>query len=202
MEKDLQSIKAGSEELVQLACRLGAKDARGVSTADILIDDDLADLCRESRCEYYGLSVNCPPNTTGPSGFRELLKNFNQAVVFKIDVSPKILLSSNRPDIFRLLHKIASGIEAAAVEMGYDNSKAFAGGSCKPLFCQDHTDCMVLTKGGECRYPQIARPSMSGFGINVSHLMEVAGWTMNRIIRDTDPDSVSMGMLCGLVLIG
>ncbi len=43
---------------------------------------------------------------------------------------------------------------------------------------------------------------MSGYGINVSKMVQAAGWTMDRITRETDPDAISMGMLCGLVLIG
>jgi hypothetical protein len=43
---------------------------------------------------------------------------------------------------------------------------------------------------------------MSGFGINVSKLMEVAGWTMSRVTQDTGQDEVYMGTVCGLVLIG
>jgi hypothetical protein len=43
---------------------------------------------------------------------------------------------------------------------------------------------------------------MSGFGINVHKLMQSAGWAMERIISDTDPEAVPMGTVCGLVLIG
>jgi len=122
--------------------------------------------------------------------------------VFKIDVPTEVLLSEESLDVFRSLHKIAASIEKAAVEKGYDRSKAFVGGSCKPLFCQDHPDCLVLSNNGKCRHPHIARPSMSGFGINVSHLVKAAGWEMDRITRETDPEAVKMGMLSGLVLIG
>ena len=201
MEMNQHSIEVAVKELVQRACQLGASDAKAISASDISVDDDLAKLCQERRCEYYGLSVNCPPNVAGPSGFRELLKNYKQALVFSINTPTEILLSDNRHQLFRQLHEIAAGIEQSAIEMGYHNSKAYAGGSCKPLFCQDHTSCRVLTEGGECRYPQNARPSMSGFGINVSKLMQTAGWVMHRIVKDTDPDAVSMGMLSGLVLV-
>lgn len=202
MKNDRQSVEASLKELAQLACRLGASDARTVSITDISAEDDLANMCRDSPCEHYGLSINCPPHITGPYGFRELLKNYQQAIVFKIDVSTEILLSNERRDVFSLLHEIAANIELAAVEMGYRNSKAYAGGSCKILFCQDQTECRVLAEGGECRYPQVARSSMSGYGINVSKLMAAADWTMDRITRETDPDAVPMGMLCGLALIG
>jgi predicted metal-binding protein len=86
--------------------------------------------------------------------------------------------------------------------MGYSNSKAFAGGSCKKLFCRDHLNCRVLVEGGECRNPHRARPSMSGFGINVSKLLQTAGWQMDKITRDTDPDDGPMGTVSGLIIIG
>jgi len=123
-------------------------------------------------------------------------------VVFKIDVPSEILFSSECQDLFRLLHEIAAGIEQSAVQIGYPHSKAYAGGSCKRLFCQDHPNCKVLSEGGECRNPDHARQSMSGFGVNVSKLMQVAGWTMHRSTPGTAPDKTSMGTVGGLILIG
>ena len=190
------------KELTQLACRSGASDATAISTGDILVEDDLANLCRKPRCESYGLSTSCPPHVSGPSGFRELLKSFKHAIVIKIDVPLEILLSSERSDIMRLLHEIVAGVEQAAVKTGYSSSKAFAGGSCKKIFCHDYEGCRVLTEGGECRNPMHARPSMSGFGINVSKLMQAAGWTMNRYNSETNPDVSSTAPICGLILIG
>ena len=190
------------KELIKQAYRSGASSAAVISTGDISVEDDLADLCREPRCESYGLSTSCPPHVSGPSGFRELLKKFKHAIVIKIDVPLEILLSSERSDIMRLLHEIVAGIEQAAVKTGYPSSKAFAGGSCKKIFCHDYEGCRVLTEGGECRNPQHARPSMSGFGINVSKLMKVAGWTMNRYTREADPGKASTAPICGLILIG
>ncbi|MDH3957775.1 MAG: DUF2284 domain-containing protein, partial [Desulfobacteraceae bacterium] len=74
------------EKLTQLACQLGASDARAIYTTDISVEDDLANLCREPGCENYGLSASCPPYVAGPDGFRKLLNTFKYAVVFKIDV--------------------------------------------------------------------------------------------------------------------
>jgi predicted metal-binding protein len=197
-QKDLADLK----ELTELACRLGVSNAKVISTSEILIEEDLAKLCEEPRCENYGLSASCPPYVAGPSGFRRLLEDFEHAVVFMIEVPSEILLSSDRREVFRALHEIAAGIERAAVEMGYRSSRAYAGGSCKRLFCQDYTSCRVLKEGGECRNPDRARPSMSGFGINVSKLMEVAGWSMKRISREIEQDKGSLSTVCGLALIG
>jgi predicted metal-binding protein len=92
-------------------------------------------------------------------------------------------------------------VEQAAGEMGHSNSKAFAGGSCKDLFCHDFPACRVLSEGGECRFPQHARPSMSGFGINVLELMKVCGWPAN-IVRKAESGTDSMSWIAGLVLVG
>ena len=190
------------KELIKQASQSGASGAAAISASDISVEDDLAKLCREPQCESYGLSTGCPPHVSGPSGFRKLLKKFKHAIVIKIDVPLEILLSSERSDIMRLLHEIVAGIEQAAVKAGYPSSKAFAGGSCKKIFCYDYEGCRVLTEGGECRNPRHARPSMSGFGINVSKLMKTAGWTMNRYNSEAEPDKASTAPICGLILIG
>jgi len=42
---------------------------------------------------------------------------------------------------------------------------------------------------------------MSGFGINVSKMLQAAGWHMDKITCETDPDDVPMGLVSGLVLV-
>lgn len=196
------SVREALKQLTQIACQLGASDARVISTTEISVEDNLASLCREPGCENYGLSASCPPHVAGPDGFRKLLNIFEHAVVFKIDVPSEILFSDERRDIFRLLHEIAASIEQSAIKMGFHDSKAYAGGSCKQIFCRDHLDCRVLAENGECRNPLYARPSMSGFGINVLKLKKAAGWMSSKTPRNTNPDKVSMETVCGLVLIG
>ena len=188
-------------ELIRLAVHLGASDAAAVSTNDITVEDELANLCLNPRCENYGLSTSCPPHVSGPAGFRKMLKNYEYAIVLKIDVPTEILLSNARLEIMELLHDIVVAVENAAADAGCPEPKAFAGGGCKQLFCRDYPDCNVVVNGGDCRNPGRARPSMSGYGVNVAKLQEAAGWKMHKITRDTDPNEISMGTVCGLVLV-
>ena len=127
--------------------------------------------------------------------------NYKAVLFFKIEVPTESLLSNERKDLFILLHETAAGIEQKAIKIGFSHAMAFAGGSCKPLFCGDQADCRVVSTGAACRNPGKARPSMSGFGIDVSGLMKSAGWKMNRVTGKTDPDAVPMGNISGLVLI-
>ncbi|MFC1888391.1 DUF2284 domain-containing protein [Thermodesulfobacteriota bacterium] len=196
------SIGQDLKELIRLARGLGMSGGAAVSTRDIVIDDGLAELCRKPGCDNYGLSPSCPPHVGGPSRFRELRERFEHALVVKIDVPTEILLSVEVRDIMRLLHEIVSRVEGAAVEMGYSDSQAFAGGSCKKLFCPDHADCRILEGDGNCRNPENARPSMSGFGIDVARLMQAATWTLGETTGSEDGDGTSTAPLCGLVLVG
>jgi len=188
-------------DLVQYAYELGATNVAIISTKMIMADTYFADLCKEPRCENYGMSKNCPPHISGPSEFKKQLGKFNQAIFFKIDVPSEILFSDERREIFQLLHQIAARIENEAIERGFIDSQAYAGGSCKTIFCHNHSECNVISKNGECRNPQYARPSMSGFGINVSKLFEAAGWSMSIATKDTDATTTKMTNVCGLVLI-
>jgi predicted metal-binding protein len=193
--------EAALTELIARVRLSGAADAAVISAADISVEDDLARLCREPQCENYGRSPGCPPHVSGPREFRELLKHYRRALVVKIDVPTDTLLSPERRDIMGLLHDIVADAEQAAVDMGFSNARAFAGGSCKMIFCREHAECRVLSEQGKCRNPHRARPSMSGFGINVSRLMQAAGWQGDYLDPKADEEPAGMSWIAGLVLI-
>ncbi len=194
--------KEQRSSLIQEAVHLGASDAGVVASADIVVDDDLANLCNANpRCENYGLAPSCPPHISGPSGFRKWQDNSAFAIVVRIDVPTAVMFSEERREVMQLLHEIVAGVEKKAVQMGYGGSKAFAGGSCKKLFCHEHADCRVLSRQKECRNPQTARPSMSGFGIDVARLMQSAGWPAKKANPEHASDAESMTWVAGLVVI-
>jgi len=198
-EKD----KADFTDLVELACRLGAGDAAMVPAAAVPVEDSLARLCSDPPCGNYGTSAGCPPHVAGPPGFRKLLRECEWALIFRIEVPSSVLLSEERREVFRRLHEIAAEVERRAVQMGFHKSRGFAGGSCRELFCRDQEVCRVTAEGGPCRNPHHARPSISGFGVNVSKLMGAAGWAMNRVGGENQKDgNPGTGTVCGLVLVG
>lgn len=178
--------------LLETALGLGATDVACLPASQIEVSDAFATLCETPKCENFGTSFRCPPNVSGPKGFRKRIKEYSDAIVFQISVPSEIMYSHQRIEIFRLLHEIGSSIENSAKEMGYEKAKAYAVGSCKKLFCSEHENCSVLSGGGECRNSDTARQSMSGFGINVKQLIDLAGWK-------TGPSE--MRPVCGMVLI-
>jgi predicted metal-binding protein len=200
-QNSLHRHNAKLRQLIEDAQKSGATELAIVSTGCIVVDNDLANRCREPRCENYGLSKSCPPHVSGPSVFRKTLEEFNQAIFFRIDVPSEILYSGERRELFQLLHEIAAGIEKSAVKMGFSGAQAYVGGSCKKIFCYEHRECLALAEKGECRNPGYARPSMSGFGINVARLFETVGWPMGATTKDAASITNEMASVCGLVLV-
>lgn len=189
------------QDLVAYARRNGASDAVIVPTRDIVVDDRFAAFCRQPQCEQYGRSIHCPPHTPGPAGFQKWAAAHPRALFFKIDVPSAALFSDERRQVFQLLQETAAAIEHRALQTGYRKVRAFAGGSCKAVFCHADPDCAALASPGQCRHPQVARPSMSGFGIDVAKLFATAGWAMQWEARHGDGTTTPMANVSGLVLL-
>ena len=195
MNKDL-------DQLIHLAISLGASEAHILSSDKIIVNDQLARKCIEPKCENYGLSYSCPPYVEGPAPFRELIKTHPRALVIRLVIPSSMLLSWEWLNLGRVLHELVATVELEARKIGYAKSSGFAGGSCKELFCQDHLSCQRIEGNGPCRHPDLARPSMSGYGIDVFLLVKSCGWETNLNQEDGLPVSDQLSWVAGLIMIG
>ncbi|MBF0200737.1 MAG: DUF2284 domain-containing protein [Desulfamplus sp.] len=190
------------EDLLDVAIQLGASDARVIASSDIQVEDDLAAFCNgDPPCEQYAKAPSCPPHVSGPSGFRIWQKESTHAIVVKIDIPSSIMFSEQQREVMQLLHEIVAISELRAKEKGFTHARGFAGGSCKNIWCLSHVTCNVLSNAGKCRNPDKARPSMSGFGINVKKLMQSAGWNSEKAVKNPHPDADPMSWVAGLILL-
>jgi len=201
VEDALVNEQARLGKLIEYALILGATHAKVIGSSQIPISEELAGLCENQRCTHYGTSINCPPHVSGPEGFRRLLRDEPHAIVFKLDVASQRLFTNESRDLFRLLHEVSALIELAAKDMGYGDSRAFASGGCKTLFCGEHPHCQALAENGSCPHSDRARPSMSGYGIDVARLVRNAGWEMKWLGPKADVGPESTSSLVGLVLV-
>lgn len=188
-------------DLVAHAVTLGATEAVHIVSSEIRVNEKFATLCRDPGCPNYGLAASCPPNVEGPDAFRTWTKECADAIVVRMDVPADILYSCQRSEVMIVLHQIVSGIEHFAKAKGFSGSRGFAGGSCKELFCSSFPRCRQLNSEKGCRHPDTARPSMSGFGIDVGYLMSLAGWPEQQLGNPIEAKG-SMLWLAGLVLVG
>lgn len=187
---------AWEKELLEFALLAGATDAALLRPEKVLVDEYLAAFCHDPKCAFWGASISCPPHVTGPSGFRKLLEKSASVLVVRFDVQSCSLLGEERPQVMRILHELVATVELQAKQLGFPDAAGFAGGSCKACFCRDEADCSAIPKDGKCRYPRQARPSLSGYGVNVGKLLESAGWP-GTLFDSTD----GMSWVVGLVLL-
>ncbi len=190
-------LKENLARLQQEALQLGATGAAVITSMDIRAVEELAALCNgEYVCPSYGLAASCPPHVKGPGCFRRWQEKSRYAITVKIELPSSIFFSDERKDVMRLLHTVVAGVEKKAVRLGFTKSKAFAGGSCKPLFCGEYETCCVVEDQQPCRHKDEARPSMSGFGIDVVRLMKASGWPVQKTSGSDD-----LRWVAGLILI-
>lgn len=190
------------QELIRKAFELGVSDAGVISARSIVVEDRFTEMCAKPQCPGYGQSPNCPPHAMKPGKFRNLLIQYEYVLAFKIDTPTEVLLDDRRFDVAKRIHEISADIERLAGGKGFVHSRGFAAGSCKMIFCKDEAKCLALEKHENCRFPDSARTSLSGLGVNFLELSRTIGWRFNKITKDTNPDDVSMGMMAGMVLIG
>jgi len=190
------------ERLTQEAKRMGATASTIISSKEIQVKDNLAALCNgEYACPNYGLAASCPPYVKGPVEFRKWQAQSDYSITVRIELPTSVMFSDERKGVMQLLHHIVATVEQKAMEKGFKKSKGFAGGSCKELFCDDQENCRVIVEGKPCRNNEISRPSMSGFGIDVTQLMKSSGWAAPKAEKSNLSDKDTTSWVAGLILL-
>ena len=174
-------------QLCDLACELGASNAKTFDASDVVVDERVRLKCQIPMCADYGMNLMCPPNLgiTIPE-FSQTLSKYKHAMLLQIDSYPSQemkQLIDNEVDLNQLyknpeflknynetitsakkqLHNIINQVESAAFSKGYRFSTGFIGGSCS--LCER---CVAADDSNEpCRHPFKSRPSMEAMGIDV-----------------------------------
>ena len=135
-----------------------------------------------------------------PDCFRTVLDGYEWVLVFTRDVVSVILAGNGRLKVAKNIHEVAAAIELAAVPLGFSQAQGVAAGSCKELFCPADQACRVLQYRQPCRFPDKARFSVSGLGVNVGALCNALGWDLAWQIHE-DGEMVEMALMLGIVLV-
>ena len=201
MEKILNE-KQFLEQLTQEAKKHGATSSACILSKEIQVKDNLAALCNgDYICPNYGLAASCPPHVEGPNEFRKWQVQSTYSITLKIELPTSVMFSDERKDVMKLLHQIVAAVEQKAIEVGFGKAKGFAGGSCKELFCTDQEKCCVVADNKPCRHRESARPSMSGFGINVTEMMKSSGWSAPISDKSNASDKDATSWVAGLIML-
>lgn len=172
--------------LIKEAKRLGATDARAISTADIFVDERVRFKCMVPRCENYGSHLMCPPSLMSIDDFRRVLKSYTSAILVQLEAdvdssdksksrldaaaARKLQVSTGAHAMEKKLHSLITDLEALAFKGGFHFAAGLIGSEC--LLCDE---CVGQNSGEPCRYPFKARPSMQALGIDVIKTSKKAG---------------------------
>ncbi|MCP4371252.1 MAG: hypothetical protein GY797_24520 [Deltaproteobacteria bacterium] len=66
----------------------------------------------------------------GPVEFRKWQAEIKYSIIVRIELPASVMFSYERKGVMQLLHQIVTVVEQKAIEIGFEKSKAFAGGSC------------------------------------------------------------------------
>jgi predicted metal-binding protein len=198
-------LSADLERYMQKALELGASQAKIVRAAEIPVDDRIPMKCQIPRCFGYGAGAQCPPNTMKPAELKDLLKKYEWAVFFIMDIPPEVIVRDKatikeRVAAYQQMYTVVSEVESAAFYDGHYLAFGFAAGSCRHTFCGQLPDCQAL-KGDKCRFPLKSRPSMEAVGIDVYKMVALAGWDIYPIGSGAKAEDVPKGTLAGIVIV-
>ena len=175
------------------ALEMGATDAKIVTTDNIYVENRVTLKC-QIGCINYGKKLTCPPNVPTANEFRDILNEYQYALLVKfkspakaddclIDSIYKSWVDPNAPedlkekadtfwgdyaDYNKEIHNTMLGLEKAAFNNGYTFALAFVNGPCR--LCN-----VCNTKGEECIYPSMARISEHAVGVNIKKTAKEAG---------------------------
>lgn len=193
------------EKYKKEAIAMGASRSAVIKASEIQVNELVTLKCQVPLCFGYGTCANCPPHALKPADLRAMLKKYEWAIFFTMDVPAGVIVRDKatikeRVAAYQEVFRIVNAIESMAFYDGYYLSVGFAAGSCRHTFCGQFENCAALA-GEKCRFSLRARPSMEAVGIDVYKMAATAGWDIYPIGSGAKPDVVPKGTLAGIVIL-
>lgn len=201
------------DRLAELAEERGAK-VRPISADMIVVSEWVRYKCRYG-CKGYAKHFSCPPYVPTPDETRNMLRDYETALLLRFDGIPGIREFSTDEipedfhpwykDMILWIHDTVHFIEKRAFYDGF--YKAFGFGAYPCIYCEH---CVAEESEGLvdeslkrlCRHMDMVRPSMEACGMDVFATAKNAGWELTTIpCRDMEygkivhPNIVSIGLV-------
>ena len=164
--------KSGLDQFCRLAERLGAKEARVISTKNVFTAAWVRQKC-QFGCDGYGCCLTCPPYSPLPEETRKILDDYHTAILIHCEDGPA--------DV----REIIVQLEREIFLSGYYKAFGFGSGPCN--ICRD---CNLE----RCRHREKARPAMEAAGIDVFRTARKAGFPI-KVVNSSESRSNYYGLV-------
>lgn len=196
------------ESLLKEATRLGAAEAKIISSNKVVVEERVLLKCK-SGCHMYGHKFVCPPFAPTPNEFRKMLKEYSHVLIVKFptkvraeeDVGRSLLKNQYAPDTpldlknrtkefwnawnsekKRILLAMLD-LEKFAFNLGYTLAVSLTAGSC--------TLCKSCNMESTCTHPTMARYPEHALGVNVRKTLKNIGMSI-KFPFEKCPDGIGM----------
>ena len=160
------------EDLEQLARHLGCHDAQVIAVRNIVTAPWVFLKCKYG-CPYYNNCLVCPPFSPSLEEMRLILRDYNEALLFRADSS-------------WLIRYLATELERAFLNRGFVKAFGLGSGPCRL--------CESCDTSRPCQHPTQARPSMEATGIDVFSTVRRCGWE-GRFVAEKDKSRDFFGLV-------
>ena len=156
------------KKLLNYSFSVGASKAKIIETNCIVVENRVVLKCKY-WCENYNKNWSCPPFTPKPKEFKEILSEYNYAIILKFDslADPNMQLKKFyevwNKDKIRVLEAVLE-IERQAFKMGFPFALALRAGSCNL--------CSKCDVSKPCKHPEKLRFSPEAVGVNIWKTLE------------------------------
>lgn len=206
------------QELLGIAMRVGASDAKVISSADVVLDPRVRLKCLIPRCSAAGTCIHCPPEGLSLRETADAVSRYRKGIFFRVVVQSGIVSgpavsegiarkgAGDRAALmllgayYLLVLQIAALLERKARQWGYEPA-GYGAGTCRDVLCLFQPHCRALLTPRGCRHPDLSRPSMEACGMDVYTMGANVGWDIYPVGGSVRPEDVPKGSLMGLVLV-
>lgn len=155
-EAGKKNLEQNLNELVSLALKLGALDAKLIDAKDIMVRDWVRLKCQYG-CGSFGRVLTCPPYSPSPEQTRRILSGYSRAILMRL------------PDESIATHDMMAKLEKRIFLAGYYAAFGLHAGPCER--CKE---CNLK----RCTHPRLARPTMEACGIDVYATVRKNGFSI------------------------
>jgi len=153
----------------QFLLQKGARDVVEIPASSVVVSEWVLMKCKFG-CDGYGQCLTCPPHSPSPKQMREILADYNRALL--------VHFVRERGKRWPSLRKIVGAAERALFLDGFERAWALAAGPC--YLCQSCTMDV-------CAHPELARPSMEACGIDVYSTAHAFGLPLKVVTSRDQP---------------
>jgi predicted metal-binding protein len=169
----MKKTSAGFKKYVAQALAAGADEAKIVPVSNVVTAEWVRLKC-QFGCDGFGKGLCCPPRTLTPEQMKRVLEAYKHALIYSY-VCTRADYARKR----RRMHRLVAELERAAFLDGHYKAFGLGDGPCRL--------CRECDLTGDCRHPELARPSMESCGIDVYATARNSGIKLEVATRRDGP---------------